>query len=84
MFIHPTITSYFTNKEAIEEYEDTYLHWKEYPVEILLMRMVQELESSHKFFWQILGRELKMRSSEFEAFRQEYAQTKVKALTITP
>ena len=84
MFIHPTIPSYFTNKEAIEEYEDTYLHWKEYPVEILLMRMVQELESSHKFFWQILGRELKMRSSEFEAFRQEYAQTKVKALTITP
>ena len=84
IFIHPTIPSYSTNKEVIEAYEDTYLHWKEYPVEILLMRMVQELESSHKYFWQILGCELKLRSSEFEAFRQEYAQTKVKSLTITP
>ena len=48
------------------------------------MRMVNELESHHRFFWKILAPELKLRSREFEAFRQEYATQQYKAQATTP
>ena len=76
---HPLISSYYRNKEIVEAYEDSGLHWRECQIEVRLMRFVEELSAIHRLWCKNLASHLNMSSLEFEAFRRKYA-TQQKAL----
>ena len=67
----------------MEAYEDSGLHWREVPLEVRFMRIVEQMSAIYRLWWKNLGWLLKMRSLEFEAFRQKYA-TQIKAQPKTP
>lgn len=52
---HPNISSDSTNKEIIEAYEDSGLHWKEVPMEVRFMRIVEEMSAIYRLWWKNLG-----------------------------
>ena len=47
---HPHISADFSNKEIIEAYEDSGLHWREVPLEVRFMRIVEQMSAIYRLW----------------------------------